>query len=324
MEHRPPRRGPIASAGAARAGRPAPPRRRTGRHEGERVWSAPPARCAMRGRMPWRSNRKSPSDARSSGWRPLRLLRLKFSPNRIHASGKLGLLPLPLAGEGWGGGELAQMSLVACPLPVPPPQAGEGTMWHGSSWWGRCGLAVASDSIVERQFAAQIIRHHRIAAPAALEREIFFRIDFCAGDPQRREAALRMADNADPAFVDQAAPEWIVQQKADGEADVARPLPELIREIGNCRARKRRSTSTTNASRLRLRWRPASCRPSAWMKADCGSSKCPPTSRSAQPIPRRRLRRTPSSAHNVKKPRKTGAFHRICYRIATILFVTRS
>src|SRR5262249_38426841 len=30
----------------------------------------------------------------------------------------------PLAGEGWGGGELARMSLVACPLPVTPPQAG--------------------------------------------------------------------------------------------------------------------------------------------------------------------------------------------------------
>ena len=35
--------------------------------------------------------------------------------------------PLPLAGEGWGGGERARMSLFACPLPVPPPQAGEGT-----------------------------------------------------------------------------------------------------------------------------------------------------------------------------------------------------
>src|SRR5262245_28199193 len=39
----------------------------------------------------------------------------------------LGALPPALGGEGWGGGELARMSLVACPLPVPPPQAGEGT-----------------------------------------------------------------------------------------------------------------------------------------------------------------------------------------------------
>src|SRR5262245_42460886 len=29
-------------------------------------------------------------------------------------------------GEGRGGGELARMNLFACPLPVPPPQAGEG------------------------------------------------------------------------------------------------------------------------------------------------------------------------------------------------------
>ena len=56
------------------------------------------------------------------------------------ASGKLALLPPPLAGEGWGGGERAHMSLfarlldvigrrldfLACPLPIPPPQAGEG------------------------------------------------------------------------------------------------------------------------------------------------------------------------------------------------------
>jgi hypothetical protein len=64
-----------------------------------------------------------------------------------------GLLPPPLAGEGWGGGERADLNLVACPLPVPPaevgcfrlrpvnktaelgytrvrPQAGEGTMWR--------------------------------------------------------------------------------------------------------------------------------------------------------------------------------------------------
>ena len=29
--------------------------------------------------------------------------------------------PPPLAGEGWGGGELARVSFFACPLPVPPP-----------------------------------------------------------------------------------------------------------------------------------------------------------------------------------------------------------
>src|SRR5262249_48927225 len=40
------------------------------------------------------------------------------------ASSELGLLPPPQAGEGWGGGELAHMNLVAYPLPLPPPQAG--------------------------------------------------------------------------------------------------------------------------------------------------------------------------------------------------------
>ena len=40
---------------------------------------------------------------------------------------KLGLLPPPLAGEGWGGEGVDQ---IACPLPVPPPQAGEGTLRH--------------------------------------------------------------------------------------------------------------------------------------------------------------------------------------------------
>ena len=45
---------------------------------------------------------------------------------------ELGLLPPPLAGEGWGEGEhvgvnrVAFLKLVAWPLPIPPPQAGEG------------------------------------------------------------------------------------------------------------------------------------------------------------------------------------------------------
>src|SRR5262249_333857 len=40
------------------------------------------------------------------------------------ASSELGLLPPPQAGKGWGGGELAHMNLVACPLALhcmPPP-----------------------------------------------------------------------------------------------------------------------------------------------------------------------------------------------------------
>ena len=42
---------------------------------------------------------------------------------------ELGLLPLPLAGEGWGEGELALIPVHA-PSLAPPPQAGEGTLWH--------------------------------------------------------------------------------------------------------------------------------------------------------------------------------------------------
>src|SRR5215510_3377117 len=45
-------------------------------------------------------------------------------PCRAH-----GLLPPPLAGEGWGGGR-HQWAADGCPLPVPPPQAGEGTLWQ--------------------------------------------------------------------------------------------------------------------------------------------------------------------------------------------------
>src|SRR5438876_4795521 len=44
-----------------------------------------------------------------------------------------------------------------------------------------------------------------------------------------------MAGNTDAACVDQAAPARMIEQIADGEADVARPLPELVREIGNRR-----------------------------------------------------------------------------------------
>ena len=39
----------------------------------------------------------------------------------------LGVLPPPLAGEGWGGGDLAQASPHAPSLSFPP-QAGEGTL----------------------------------------------------------------------------------------------------------------------------------------------------------------------------------------------------
>ena len=88
---------------------------------------------------------------------------------------------------------------------------------------------------IERQLVAQMFRHHRIAAPAALEGEVLIGLDACAADPQRGEAALRMAGHADAACVDQLAPERVVEKKVDGEGDVARTLPELVCEIRNRR-----------------------------------------------------------------------------------------
>src|SRR6185295_2601942 len=44
--------------------------------------------------------------------------------SRLHGR-KLGLLPPPFTGEGWGGGRLTRI-FVSAPLPNPPPQAGEG------------------------------------------------------------------------------------------------------------------------------------------------------------------------------------------------------
>src|SRR6516162_3921829 len=39
---------------------------------------------------------------------------------------RLGALPPPLAGEGWGGGELARVLLRVPPPPPPPPRGGGG------------------------------------------------------------------------------------------------------------------------------------------------------------------------------------------------------
>src|SRR5262249_9319308 len=44
-----------------------------------------------------------------------------------------------------------------------------------------------------------------------------------------------MAGDADAIRVDRLAPEWVVHEEVDGEADVAWTLPELVREICNIR-----------------------------------------------------------------------------------------
>src|SRR5205085_2435208 len=58
-------------------------------------------------------------------------LRCVFSAHRNDVDAQprhtTGLLPPPLAGEGWGGGKRSSRRLLR-PLPVPPAQAGEGTL----------------------------------------------------------------------------------------------------------------------------------------------------------------------------------------------------
>src|SRR5262249_39011679 len=56
-------------------------------------------------------------------------LLLWFSRDGSAARRGLGLLPPPLGGGGGGGGARTDLDAM-CPLPVPPPRAGEGTMRH--------------------------------------------------------------------------------------------------------------------------------------------------------------------------------------------------
>ena len=86
---------------------------------------------------------------------------------------------------------------------------------------------------IERQLVAKIRRHRLIVLPALLEGEELVGIDLGAADPERGEAALRMAGDADAIRVDRLAPHGVLQQKVDGERDVARPLPDLVGEVSD-------------------------------------------------------------------------------------------
>src|SRR5262249_18500022 len=73
------------------------------------------------------------------------------------------------AGEGWGGGELKGLSCCV-PLPVPPAQAGEGTMWHCLSQSARarhhvreCHF-VTCPPISPRQFASVLMLEYHLPA----------------------------------------------------------------------------------------------------------------------------------------------------------------
>jgi hypothetical protein len=77
------------------------------------------------------------------------------------------LLPLPLAGEGGGGGSRSESVPWNCPLPDPPPQAGEGTK---------------TESIVGGRvlrFCAPMLGPAGAAAPGELKADLFI-------DPQWR------------------------------------------------------------------------------------------------------------------------------------------
>src|SRR5688572_19830761 len=65
---------------------------------------------------------------------------------------------------------------------------------------------------IERQSVAEMGRNHLVSLPALLEGEIFICVDLRAADPERGEAALRMAGDADPLRVDLLPPGRIVQQ----------------------------------------------------------------------------------------------------------------
>ena len=70
-------------------------------------------------------------------------------------------------------------------------------------------------------------RHRLIVLPALLKGEELVGIDLGAADPERGEAALCMAGDADAIRVDRLSPHGVLQQKIDGERDIARALPSL-------------------------------------------------------------------------------------------------
>ena len=59
-----------------------------------------------------------------------------------------------------------------------------------------------------------------VVLPALLEGEIFVAIDLGAAEPERGEAALAVARDADAASVDIFAPGGVAQEKVDVDADI--------------------------------------------------------------------------------------------------------
>jgi hypothetical protein len=63
-----------------------------------------------------------------------------------------------------------------------------------------------------------------IVAPPLLEGEVLVAIDLGAAEPERREAALAVAGDADAGGIDIFAPGGIAEQEVDVESDIDRTL----------------------------------------------------------------------------------------------------
>src|SRR5260370_8208548 len=90
-----------------------------------------------------------------------------------------------------------------------------------------CSAGVGSTG----QVTAEMLWHHAVIAPTPLESEVTIGADLGATDPERGEAALRVAGHADPIGIYQRSPVRIAQQERHRETYFNRPLPPAVRQI---------------------------------------------------------------------------------------------
>src|SRR5207253_9449072 len=93
--------------------------------------------------------RAAPPSTRAAALPPTRS-RGSASDGHTRAADSVGSLPRL---RGRGGEGVACTRLVACPLPVPPPQAAEGTMWHQPS---------SREALPPFQLSPHLIPHHML------------------------------------------------------------------------------------------------------------------------------------------------------------------
>src|SRR5262249_22579757 len=96
---------------------------------------------------PFKRQTRSRRSSLRGGW----CFRCRRAPG---ASDNLGSPPPPFGGGGGGGGERVPMNLfaspvdlVACPLPIPPPQAGEGTHRARDKRCGQSSIEAAGGDV---------------------------------------------------------------------------------------------------------------------------------------------------------------------------------